>query len=64
MLILIYIAAAGLMLRPRTGCEKNPDFPGKCFAPDGKDEVKAIEVYDDQPLVEWDVAIVFTFVQM
>ncbi len=61
-LILVYIASAGLMLRPKDTCIRDPQFPGVCF-PVG-DNVKSNGNYDDQPITEWNVAIVFSFIEM
>ncbi len=65
-MILVYVGAATLMLRPKTGCITDKAFAGQCFKPAEKrtDPNVPNGKQDDQPLIEWDVAIVFSFVQM
>ena len=70
--LLVYIASAGLMLRPRTGCTPSVDPPKDnwCGVPNGDPPVNGVQPlnfvapYDAQPLSEWNAAIAFSFLEM
>lgn len=69
LLLFVYIAAAGLMLRPRAGCLRGTSPEGQldnfCYPPAAAGEVvEPIGKFSDQPLTEWIVAIALSFLEM
>jgi hypothetical protein len=58
---LLWIATATLMLRPKGGCLQREQDKGfdVCF----KDE-KPFKNWTDQPVITWNIAIAFAFVEM
>lgn len=68
-LLLVYIATAGLMLRPRTGCitlaNPGPQDSDLCFPPAAEGQiVESNGRYSDQPLTEWNVAIALSLLEV
>lgn len=62
--ILLWIAAATLMLRHKNGCSPRgaPDGSDRCY--NGVQDTSDGIPWSDQPLISWDVAIAFSFVEM
>lgn len=64
LIFFLWIAAATLMLRHKGGCEDRVLSNGQdtCFDKHGKPEggIK----WTDHPVISWDVAVVFSFIEM
>lgn len=63
LVFLLWIASATLMLRPKSGCHPRnpPGNPDACFNGNHDSHPKK---WADQPLITWDIAIGFSFVEM
>ena len=61
--LLLWIAAAGLMLRPKAGCEETASKDGvtACYGPKGGDPRGLI---GDKPTITWSLGIAFSFVEV
>ena len=57
----LWIATATLMLRPKGGCKDRVPEGGRDVCPEAG---KSVKNWTDQPVITWDIAIAFTFVQM
>ena len=67
-LFLLWIGSAVLALRPHGGCDikhRGPSATGedRCWKDPSKEDTQSWK-YTNQPLITWDIAIAFSFVEM
>lgn len=60
--LLLWIATAGLMLRPKAGCEEEVKYKGLDACGDGSGNFRAYR--NERPNISWDLGIAFSFVEM
>lgn len=62
LVFLLWIGSATLMLRHKGGCEvRPPDHIDLCFGPEGGEPHGK---FTDHPVISWDIAIAFSFIEM
>ena len=64
--ILLWIASAILMLRHKKGCERRIIFDSRdsCYLGGDENKESSWSNWTDHPLITWDIAIAFSFVEM
>ena len=60
--LLLWIGTAGLMLRPKAGCEKELKYNGMDACDDGSGNFRAYR--NERPNISWDLGIAFSFVEV
>lgn len=62
--ILLWIASATLMLRHKRGCDPRGATDGRDICFNGTGDKSHGFAWTNQPLITWDIAIAFSFIEM